>query len=65
MLGGRFLRREAALGSLTRILTSARTDLGRLLDHVVAHAPEEGRVSMLENVRLYGDIVKAWASRDP
>ena len=34
----------------------------RLLDHLVEHAPEEYRESMLKNVRLYREIMKAWAS---
>lgn len=37
----------------------------RLLDHLVEHAPEEYRESMLEKVPLHRAIVKAWASRDP
>ena len=33
----------------------------RLLDYLVEHAPEEYQVSMLENVPLHRDIVKAWS----
>jgi hypothetical protein len=33
----------------------------RLLDFAVEHSPEEYRSSMLENVPLHRDIMKAWA----
>ena len=33
----------------------------RLLDHLVQHAPAESRASMLKNVRLHREIMKAWA----
>ncbi|MHC5011403.1 MAG: ATP-binding protein, partial [Planctomycetota bacterium] len=33
----------------------------RLLDHLVEHAPEEHRESMLKNVRLNREIMEAWA----
>ena len=32
----------------------------RLLDHLVEHAPEEYRESMLKNVRLNREIMEAW-----
>ena len=32
----------------------------RLLDHLVEHAPEEYRESMLKNVRLHREIMEAW-----
>jgi len=32
----------------------------RLLEHLRAHAPEEDRISMIENVPLHRDIMKAW-----
>ena len=34
----------------------------RLLDHLVEHAPAEYRESMLENVPLHRDILRAWAA---
>ena len=37
----------------------------RLLDYRVEHAPEEYHESMLANVTLHRDIVKAWQSADP
>ncbi|MHC4491830.1 MAG: serine/threonine-protein kinase [Planctomycetota bacterium] len=44
-------------------LTKDKTHLAeakRLLDFAVEHAPEEYRDSMIENVPLYRDIMKAW-----
>jgi hypothetical protein len=44
-------------------LTKERTHLieaKRLLDFAVEHAPEDCRTSMIENVPLHRDIVKAW-----
>ena len=44
-------------------LTNDKTHLieaKRLLDFAVAHSPEEYRRSMLENVPLHRDIMKAW-----
>jgi serine/threonine protein kinase/tetratricopeptide (TPR) repeat protein len=36
------------------------TEAKRLLDFAVEHSPEEYRTSMLENVPLHRDIMKAW-----
>ena len=36
-------------------------EANRLLEHLRDHAPEEDRDSMVENVPLYRDIMKAWA----
>mgnify|MGYP001819950990 CR=1 FL=1 len=33
----------------------------QLLDHLVEHAPEECRESVLKNVRLHREIMEAWA----
>ena len=44
-------------------LTQDQTHLAeahRLLDHMRANAPEEDRDSIIENVPLHRDIVKAW-----
>ena len=44
-------------------LTQDHEHLGeahRLLEHVRDHAPEEDRDSMIENVPLHRDIMKAW-----
>jgi hypothetical protein len=35
-------------------------EANRLLDHLVEHAPEEYRESMLKNVRLHREIMEAW-----
>jgi len=37
----------------------------RSLDHLVEHAPDEYRESMLRNVRLNREILEAWESVDP
>ena len=37
------------------------TEAKRILDHLVEHAPEEYRESMLQNVRLNREIMEAWA----
>ena len=36
------------------------TEAHRLLEHPRDHAPEDCRDSMIENVSLYRDIMKAW-----
>ena len=36
------------------------TEAHRLLEHLRDHAPEEDRDSMIENVPLHRDIMKAW-----
>ncbi len=36
------------------------TEAKRLLDHLVEHAPEKYRESMLKNVRLNREIMEAW-----
>ena len=44
-------------------LTGNRTHLDeahRLLEHLRDHAPEEARVSMIENVPLHFAIMRAW-----
>ena len=40
--------------------TAHLTEARRLLDHLVEHAPEEYRESMLKNVRLHREILEAW-----
>ncbi len=44
-----------ATGDLTHL-----AEAKRLLDHLVEHAPEEYRESMLKNVRLHREIMEAW-----
>jgi hypothetical protein len=36
------------------------TEAKRLLDFAVEHAPEDCRNSMIENVPLHRDIMRAW-----
>jgi len=42
-----------------------RAEARRLLDHLVEHAPEEYRESMLKNVKRHREIMEAWESRGP
>jgi hypothetical protein len=35
----------------------------RLHEHLLAHAPEECRAKMIENVPLHREIVEAWNDR--
>ena len=54
-----------AIGVPVELVVSGFLDpvegLSRLLDHLVEHAPEEYRESMLRNVRLNREITEAWA----
>jgi hypothetical protein len=53
---------EAAAG--LDLQTKVALKVKRILDHLVEHAPEDYRESMLKDVRLHREIIEAWEARE-